>query len=738
VSAHPSPAVAAASAAPLWFEQERPHDGYPAEWWFFHGGFSAPGGSHHHEFMVIVFRMAASREGEPVDDGYVLMLSLLDVAAGKNYVLSQVDDAILRGTIKRVEVLDKTEVDREVARVLIKELERHGPPRPIRLGAGSAQVLVDPLRISWGDFAMRQGGEGFDVAFTIPDHGGRISLSLRPEYPRLVWDCEERNQVLRADMFFASYPRMTLSGSIDGAPVTGTAWFDHQWCEASWFVPEDPQGLVQGWDWLGFNLDDGMDIIVSNMKNIRADTVLSSNVLVRTAGGEVTEYTGAKVTPLRLWESPLTHVKYPVECRVTVPALDLDVVFQPLLDDQEVPFIGVTRSIWEGAGTVSGTMGDKEVHGRARGEFNGYGYIFDFQEYLQTLADRVDRWIEDFLPKKFGEAELERFVGKPHWRHEPEAYTTLLSTPVWDLILRRGKRWRPIFGILMLEALGVPSRDYEASFCLAELVHSGALIIDDIEDGSLLRRGEPCTHIKFGTDVAINAGNALYFLPSVELFHHRYLDDAQKLRIHEIMMQTDIKAHFGQTLDLYWSKRLTPENLAAWLEGPLEDKILQQYDFKTAAGAEGLAEVATVIARADEIVTKVCVDFARAFGVAYQIIDDVHNFSDSPQWTKTCGEDLAGGKPTYAIVRAIRRLEGADRDRLVAILCSPELRADPRVVREGIALVRQSGALEECRETARRMSDDENERFREVIPSCEAKIMLSLLCASMLDLAFET
>jgi len=61
-------------------------------------------------------------------------------------------------------------------------------------------------------------------------------------------------------------------------------------------------------------------------------------------------------------------------------------------------------------------------------------------------------------------------------------------------------------------------------------------------------------------------------------------------------------------------------------------------------GAEGLAEVAAVIAEADEHFTQVCVDFARGFGVAYQIIDDVHNFSDSPRWTKTCGEDLAGGK----------------------------------------------------------------------------------------------
>lgn len=48
---------------------------------------------------------------------------------------------------------------------------------------------------------------------------------------------------------------------------------------------------------------------------------------------------------------------------------------------------------------------------------------------------------------------------------------------------------------------------------IIELIHNGSLIVDDIEDGSDLRRGKPCVHKIYGEDIAINAGNAIYFLP---------------------------------------------------------------------------------------------------------------------------------------------------------------------------------------------------------------------------------
>jgi geranylgeranyl diphosphate synthase type I len=397
------------------------------------------------------------------------------------------------------------------------------------------------------------------------------------------------------------------------------------------------------------------------------------------------------------------------------------------------------RAIWEGAGTVRGRIGGRDVQGRARLELNGYGYVFDIRKNLREFGERVESQIESFLPRTIDQPQLEKYVGPPRWRHEPGAYTETLSKPVWDLLERRGKRWRPAFSLLLMEALGVPSRPYEKLLSvIPELSHTGALIIDDIEDKSKLRRGDACTHLRYGTDVAVNAGNTLYFLPYLLLAQEPLLSERQRLRMYEMMVQQFVSAHFGQGLDIYWSKNLNRRNLARWLHDSMGEKILQMYSYKTAASLEAGASACCIISRADARTRNACISFAHAFGVAFQIVDDIHNFSDSPQWTKTCGEDIASGKLTYVIWQAIKRLPPAGRDRLQRILCSPALRRDPEGLAEGIGLVRDSGALPACRQEAKSMVEREWERLSRRLASSEPKIMLRLLCDHLLDLSFHS
>ena len=87
-----------------------------------------------------------------------------------------------------------------------------------------------------------------------------------------------------------------------------------------------------------------------------------------------------------------------------------------------------------------------------------------------------------------------------------------LGEPIYDMLERGGKRWRPILGMMFAEALGrkldniEENRDIYYACGLTEIVHNASLIIDDIEDGSQMRRGDRCVHLKHGLDVAINAG----------------------------------------------------------------------------------------------------------------------------------------------------------------------------------------------------------------------------------------
>jgi geranylgeranyl diphosphate synthase type I len=324
-----------------------------------------------------------------------------------------------------------------------------------------------------------------------------------------------------------------------------------------------------------------------------------------------------------------------------------------------------------------------------------------FDAFHDRLVARIEREIRLFLPPSLDDIDVRHYIGPPRGSHAPEALSATVSIPLWDLISRKGKAWRPGFVILLTEALGKKSSGYEDLLCvLPELLHSASLIIDDIEDASPIRRGAESIHLRYGVDIALNAANTAYFLPYRIIAGHEGLTPQQRLRLYEVVNQTFLRAHIGQAMDIHQGKNVTRTDLEQMIDGHGIDRLLQMHALKTGAFSEGLAAMAAIIAGVDETTHLACSVFGREFGVAFQILDDVRNFSDSPRWTKVCGEDLTGGKPTYAVVRALERLHGRERDRLVEILCSPALRNAPDVLREGIDLVRGSGAIEACHHEA--------------------------------------
>jgi len=355
------------------------------------------------------------------------------------------------------------------------------------------------------------------------------------------------------------------------------------------------------------------------------------------------------------------------------------------------------------------------------------------------LSSKVEKTIESFFPKNMSNEKVEYYLGNPKWKHDSAALSSVQSQPVWDLISRKGKRWRPLFGLLTLESLGVNPEQYEELVCsMMELNHTGALIIDDIEDDSLLRRGDDCIHIRYGKDVSINAGCTLYFLPNILIKNNPYLDNTQKRKLYEAINKTMIRAHFGQAMDIFWSKNLTAKNFKAWSNDSLEDKILQMYAYKTGAAVEGGSEAACIIAKANKNTYKSYKSMARAFGTGFQIIDDIHNFSRSPNWTKTSGEDLSSGKLTYVINKAIKYSEKKDADLLLSILCSKEMRNNSEKLKIANNIIRESGALSLCKKEATDMIEREWKNFSKVIPMTEAKIQIKLMITGLTNYIYET
>lgn len=703
---------------------EHPAPEAPLEWWYANGCYEIPPVGRRH-FMVACFRSVGDASGADRGAQHQLLLCGLEEKTGRYRSKTTINPTLLWADSPHEGSLN---ADGRVLRILAEWSRTGILAEPLRLSEGVVRWASSPLDIAWDDFALRGHDGGFSLDFEDSIDGARCSFTLAADGSSVAVGASGREDPGASGMHYLSWPRLRLSGTMGKAAVDGEAWIDHQWGGYSWLVSNGPENRLRGWEWLGINLDDGTDWIVVVHRDAQSGRVLTRYATESRPGGGRHTYRDVRVRTTRFWESPRTRIRYPVAWRVEVPSARARFDFTPLSNEQEAPVFGLMRAVWEGAGVVEGTVAGVAVHGRAVGEVHGRGYIFDLDALLKRMGERVDRHIAELLPKTVDDQTIRQLVGPPAWRYEADAYSTVLSSPVWDLLGRGGKRWRPLFGLLLLEALEVDSSRYESLMAvLAELPHAGALILDDIEDDSALRRGAPSIHLIHGLDWAINAANTIYFLPMLRLADHPYLTDAQRLEIHQILVRQFVRGHLGQGLDLYWSRDMTPERLERWLDDDPRAKIMQMYALKTGCVVESVAEVAALLAGAGVEVRAACARFARDMAVAFQILDDVRGYGEPPVWGKDPGEDLVAGKPTFVVLCALERLEGARRARLMDLLCA----RDPTTLGEASALVTDSGSLEECRAMGRRMLRTAWEGFEPILRPCEARLLLQAMCENL-------
>ena len=172
---------------------------------------------------------------------------------------------------------------------------------------------------------------------------------------------------------YYSMTRMPTTGRIrlDGewVDVTGASWMDHEF--GTTFLEPDQVG----WDWFSLQLEDGADLMVFQLR--RADgrpDVHTAGTWVG-GGGEVTALLrdDVRLVPGRRWTSPASGAAYPVEWRVELPGRQVSLAVTAALDAQELDTAASTGvTYWEGAVTVTGRAGGRQVRGRGYLEMTGY------------------------------------------------------------------------------------------------------------------------------------------------------------------------------------------------------------------------------------------------------------------------------------------------------------------------------------------------------------------------------
>ncbi len=206
--------------------------------------------------------------------------------------------------------------------------------------------------------------------------------------------------------------------------------------------------------------------------------------------------------------------------------------------------------------------------------------------------------------------------------------------------LHGGKRMRPLLVYATGTTLGAHENDLDAAAAAVELVHAYSLVHDDLPamDNDSLRRGKPTVHVAYGEATAILAGDALLTL-AFELLG----DSGAAAPIALGLITTLARAGglqgmaAGQAIDL----DVVGQTLAL-------DELRAMHAAKTGALIRASVAMGAQVAGADATSLSILDDYASAFGLAFQIRDDILDVEgESAALGKTAGKDAAQAKPTY-------------------------------------------------------------------------------------------
>ena len=352
----------------------------------------------------------------------------------------------------------------------------------------------------------------------------------------------------------------------------------------------------------------------------------------------------------------------------------------------------------------------------------------DIEKFLQEKAALIDKVIEKYIPREFSENATVFELNPPRYAYNLYALNKAVSKPIWEFLDRGGKRWRPALFFLICEALGKNPEDFADFAIIPEIIHNGTLMIDDIEDASEFRRGKPCTYKIFGLDIAINAGNAMYYLPLLPLIKNRERISAEKLcRIYETYVQEMISLSFGQAMDITWHKGLANANEIN------ERDYLQMCAYKTGTLARMAAKIAAVLADATPELVERLGRFAESVGVAFQVQDDVLDLTsvDFAKKKGGRGQDITEGKRTLVVIHTLKTAEPKDRERLIEILNMHT--TNQKLRDEAIAIMQKYGSIEYVKGFAGRMVEESWREVETLLPISEAKERLNAFARYLIE-----
>lgn len=238
-----------------------------------------------------------------------------------------------------------------------------------------------------------------------------------------------------------------------------------------------------------------------------------------------------------------------------------------------------------------------------------------------------------------------------------------------------GKRLRPALAILCSRACGYKGGEHINLATIIEFIHTATLLHDDIVDNSDMRRGRETANNLWGNEASVLVGDFLY-TRSFEM-----MVEMESMRLMKILSHTTNVIAEGEVLQLLNCNDADTS----------EESYLEVIHHKTAKLFEAAGLLGAVISQASPEVEQAMSDYAMHLGSAFQLVDDLLDYSESSETIgKNIGDDLAEGKPTLPLIYAMKH--GSEAQASVIRTAIEEGQRDKIV--EIITIIEQTGAID--------------------------------------------
>ena len=319
-----------------------------------------------------------------------------------------------------------------------------------------------------------------------------------------------------------------------------------------------------------------------------------------------------------------------------------------------------------------------------------------------------------------------------NFAHQDDDVSAHLFSPYQHVASLSSKNVRSRFVDAFNAWLNLPEAAAEGVKRIVDKLHNASLLVDDIEDSSVMRRGAPTAHQLFGMPLTLNCANHVYFVALSDVLglvrsvaasllnpandksemaaalrqHYEKNEMRLTLQLTTIFTNELVELHEGQGLDILWRDTFTCPTLEQYdamvlkKTGGLFRLALRMMLALAPPETAGAEQQGSPSSRTEEQL----LDLVNHIGIFFQTLDDLLNVtSDDYHQNKSFCDDLTEGKFSYPVIHCILESRARDDHRLFHII--RQRPRDNEVKAFAVKLMQDSGSIRACKARVEQLRD---------------------------------